>query len=272
MESCPRGQRATGKHKHTVYILKAWENGRFIVKSVSSHEMAAKIHLRTQILAKWRPRSIPVVTHFFERGDGKLFLAMPHVGDPATLHCPGAKEERFAMINEGDAVCAVVEKASQGLQEFSAFMKSADVACQKHRQMIAEAALLFFCRYLLGIGDPALRNALVRVTDGQVFMIDFDENTGRTDSPKLGSPPRLAELIFGKIGRSIGRADAALLTRACAMEMGYLVRELADIQRSFHDQSFLHLVVSLGFHESLFNQDRLIELCQIFQTSLGIAN
>jgi len=266
---CLRGQRATGLGKGIVYIIKDWEEGKFVVKSVASYGIAALVNLRTQIISLWRG-STPVPTHFFERTDGQLYFTMPNVADPSTFRHPGRSAEAFAMINEAGSSRYIVDKESQSLQEFSQFLKSASLTNHQSNRVIAEAALLFFYRYLLGVGDPALRNVLVRCSDHRVFVIDFEENSTRTDHPSIASPPQLGELLFGRIGGKIGRADAQKLESPCQHEISSLKESIQFVKSSLEpDGPFLKLIISLGYPATHFNIPRLLELCDIFILSVN---
>ena len=195
---------------------------------------------------------------------------MPNVADPSTFRSAPRSSQTFPMINEANSLRYIVDKASQGLQEFSQFLKSASLADPQSKRVIAEAALLFFYRYLLGVGDPALRNVLVRLSDHRVFVIDFEENTTRTDHPSIKSPPTMSQLLFGRIGGKIGSTDAQKLESACRSQLQYMraAIEFVKTTLALEDGSFFKLLASLGYSEIPYDIPRLLELCDMFTHSL----
>ena len=184
--------------------MEEWEGGEYVFKGVRQKETAGLVRFRTRMIRLWGGKGgeregkreekeegegrgeeergegvAPLVTHLFEREDGALFYGMTSL----SLQKKGEKEkgkgkgkgkrkvkggEEYAMINEGGKVKTVVDKGSQGLREFSGFLKEVVVGGEREEErMVVEGGLLLLFRRLLGIGDPALRNILVR-EDGKV--------------------------------------------------------------------------------------------------------
>ena len=170
--------------------MEEWGRGEYVFKGMREKETGGLVRFRTRMIRLWGEEKegkggkkekegtereeeegvAPLVTHLFEREDGGLFYGMTSLSEKKGRGGRGKVKggEEYAMINEGGKVKRVVDKGSQGLREFGGFLKEVEVGGKvEEERMVVKGGLLLLYRRLLGIGDPALRNILVR-DDGKV--------------------------------------------------------------------------------------------------------
>jgi hypothetical protein len=244
--------------------LQQWQRGAIVLKSAKSIEIAALVVVRTKILQLWGSE-VPNITNVFQK-ENSIYFGMENVSDPKSWnHCSVGGQ--FPMINEENSVRSVVDKSSQGLTEFGVFLKRADLSNSEHRMIIVRGAMLFFYRRLLGIGDPALRNLLVRndskvfylmgeflcINESQsvskVFMIDFEDCIGDPAIRKSKSMP--SYLFFGS-SYKCGVVAGSMIDSACHSEKEYVQQCVGRVLNSLENGSLKRLLSELGGEEAEF--------------------
>ncbi len=265
MEHCPRGQRATGSHKGVVYIFRQWCDSKYVLKSVKSLDIAAIVSMRTRVISDLWGGSVSRVHCVYRReSDGRLFLCFGNVADPE-LSSKVSISASFQMLNEGNEMRDVVNKRSQGLQEFHHFLQSLspkEVTVKSNCEAAAKVVLGFLYRKLLGVGDPTLRNALIRLTDRQSFVIDFEETTTEKSISLRGS------LSMMTIGQRCGKDSAEKLDRMCRCEKSMMMKEVENAMKSIEDGRFLRTVEEFGFPSTYFDVNFMMTLCRAFTRCL----
>ena len=165
LEKYPIGQKRCSSHKQFVFMM-----GDTVMKGPFPVDRAKKIYDRSYILTDWKASYVlhPTELKIIEN---KAWIVYPNINKDYP--------EEFEEYNESwepHLACKVLRRSK--LQKLSDVI----LTCQWMTTKQAEQLLITFCYLvILGVGDVHLSNVLVDTVKQQFYVIDYDENTTKTD-------------------------------------------------------------------------------------------